>query len=96
MRRRLAAQGLVRCVRGVAQVRHGGRQHAVHNERRDLSKGAAHLGVEAEKADDGSGSGGDGADGEAIDRWVALGRVGKVGAVDEDVRGMIGDMEVDG
>lgn len=86
----------MRRVCGVAQVRHGGREHAVHNERRDLSKGAVDLGVDAEKADNGSGSGGDRAEGEAMDGRVALGRVGKIGAVDEDVGGMVGDVEVDG
>lgn len=86
----------MRRVRGVAQVRHGGSEHAVHHERRDLSKGAVDLGMDAEKVDDGSGSGGDRAEGEAMDRRGALGRVGKVGAVDQDVGGMVGDVEVDG
>jgi hypothetical protein len=66
----------------------------MYDKGRDLGE-RKDLGLGAEEADDGCGGDGDGADGEAVDGGIVLGGVFEVGAVDEDVGHVVGDVEVE-
>lgn len=78
----------------VTKVRHGGREHAMNNERRGRGEWK-NFGVSTEETDDGCGGGGDRANSEAVCCQVVSDGCFEIRAVDEDEGCVVRNVEID-
>lgn len=75
-------------------MRHGGREHAMHDKRWGQGQ-RKNIGVDTQETDDGCSSGGNGAEGQTVDSRAVSDGDFEVRAVDEDEGHVVGDVEID-